>query len=88
MSILHPIWWISWGLSVLTVPSVLVQKSGKPAAALIWILALFILPPVVLPSWWFIGRTYLKVRRKRRRHAGSNFEQRLLERREQTSTPA
>ncbi|MBN1293994.1 MAG: cardiolipin synthase [Candidatus Latescibacteria bacterium] len=81
------IWWISWGLSVCTVPSVLVQRAGRPSTALSWILALFVFPPVVLPAWWLVGRTHLKVRRRRRRLFKSIFEEKLKEKQRGTEDP-
>jgi cardiolipin synthase len=59
------------------VPSVLVQRAGRPQTALSWILALFMVPPLALLSWWLIGRTHLAVKRRGRRRAESRFDDRL-----------
>ena len=37
-------WSVSWFGALLTVPSVLLQRAGRPLAALSWLLALFALP--------------------------------------------
>jgi cardiolipin synthase len=73
-TLVHIIWWGTWFLSLLTVPSVLVQRAARPAGALSWILLLFFLPPIALPIWWLIGHTHLKVKSKRRRRAKSVLE--------------
>ncbi|MEM1034427.1 MAG: cardiolipin synthase [Myxococcota bacterium] len=68
-------WWvvIDWStaaLALLSVPSVLVQRRGRPMAAVSWILALVTLPIGGLLLWWLIGRRHLRrpSRRKRRAH--------------------
>ena len=74
-------------MAACTVPSVLVQRAGRPSAALSWILALFVVPPVVLPGWWLVGRTHLEVRRRRRRLSKSIFEEKLKEKQKETAEP-
>ncbi|MGD8873829.1 MAG: cardiolipin synthase, partial [Gammaproteobacteria bacterium] len=54
---------------LLTVPSVLLQKAGRPAAALSWLLALFALPALALVAWWLFGRTHLRRKKWHRRRA-------------------
>lgn len=53
-------------VALLTVPSVLLRRRGRPAAALSWLLALFALPGFGALAWWAFGRTHLE-RKKRRR---------------------
>ncbi len=53
-------------MALLTVPSVLLRRRGRPAAALSWLLALFALPGLGVLAWWAFGRTHLE-RKKRRR---------------------
>lgn len=60
-------------LTVLTVPSVLLQRQGRPNAALSWLFALFALPYLAIPAWWFAGRTHLGRRKARRKHAARRF---------------
>ncbi len=62
-------WSVSWFGALLTVPSVLLQRAGRPLAALSWLLALFALPAPALLAWWLIGRTHLERKRRRRRRA-------------------
>jgi cardiolipin synthase A/B len=64
-------------LAILTAPSVLLQRQGRPTAALSWLLAIFALPYVALPAWWLIGRTHLSLRKRRRRHATARFTREL-----------
>ena len=54
-------------LALLTIPSVLIRRAGKPLAALSWILALVSLPVVGLLLWWLLGRTHLERHTRRRR---------------------
>ena len=77
-------WWvvIDWGtalLAALSVPSVLVQRRGRPMAAVSWILALVSLPIVGLVLWWLIGRNHLERRRRRKRTAHETLVPRLEE---------
>lgn len=53
-------------LAVLSIPSVLVQRAGRPMAALSWILALIAMPPIGLLLWWALGRRHLKRQRRKR----------------------
>lgn len=59
----------SWGgrlLGVLVLPSVLLQRSTRPMATLVWILSLLFIPYVGVIAWWLVGRDTIK--RRRRRH--------------------
>jgi cardiolipin synthase len=69
--------WITLALAVLSIPSVLMRRRGRPAAALAWILCLVSLPPLGLLLWWLLGRTHLERRRRRRRTARAAIGQRL-----------
>lgn len=53
-------------LALATVPSVLLRRRGRPAAALSWLLALFALPLFGVLAWWAFGRTHLERKRRRR----------------------
>lgn len=55
--------------ALLTVPSVLLRRRGRPTAALSWLLVLFAFPAVGTIAWWAIGRT--RIERKLRAHASS-----------------
>ncbi len=85
-------WLLAWSMALLTVPSVLIQRRGRPTAALAWLFALFAVPPFALLAWWLLGRTHLARRRSRRRRATSALAARLAEARrgaelEPTPTP-
>ena len=55
-------------LALATIPSVLVRRSGRPLAALSWILALLAVPFGGVIVWWLLGRTHLqRPARKRKR---------------------
>ncbi|MEM9697137.1 MAG: PLDc N-terminal domain-containing protein, partial [Myxococcota bacterium] len=62
--------WIDLGaqlLAIVSVPSVILQRRGRPMAALSWILCLLSFPALGLFLWWLIGRNHL-ARPRRRRH--------------------
>ncbi len=64
-------WWtaVTWTGKIIGaafIPSVLLQRGTRPAAALTWILCLLTLPFVGAFLWWVMGRNHVK-RRKRRR---------------------
>ncbi|MBM4362155.1 MAG: cardiolipin synthase [Deltaproteobacteria bacterium] len=72
----YPGWWsllmlASQLLALATAPSVLLQRQGRPRAALSWLLALFALPALGVFFWWAFGRTSF-TRRRRLRRAGSS----------------
>ena len=60
---------LSWVAAVATIPSVLLQRQGRPNAALAWLFALFAMPPVALLAWWLFGHSHLERKRRRRRRA-------------------
>jgi cardiolipin synthase len=53
-------------IALLTIPSVLLRRRGRPSAALSWLLALFALPLLGVLAWWAFGRTHLERKRRRR----------------------
>jgi len=65
-------WWLSllgfgYLLAVASVPSVLLQRRGRPHSAVSWLLILFALPGFGLFLWWVIGRKHLDRQRRKRR---------------------
>lgn len=73
------IWWLSWGLSLVTVPNVLVLRAARPQSAMSWMLFLFFVPPLALPAWWLFGHTHLKIKRKIRQRSQLDFRWTLQE---------
>ncbi len=73
-------------LGLLSVPSVLLQRRGRPTAALVWIMALLSMPYVGLILWWLIGRRHLARRRARHLRASTTVSQ-LLEARALLAPP-
>jgi cardiolipin synthase len=76
------LWVLAWVGAVLTVPSVLQQRAGRPVAALSWLLALFALPAVALVAWWLFGRTHLRRKRRHRRWASESIARSLAQTRQ------
>ncbi len=68
---------LSWCGALLTAPSVLLQRAGRPAAALSWLFALFALPALAVTAWWLIGRTHLRRKSRRRRSAEQRMNRSL-----------
>ena len=75
--------WIELGLlffevlAVLSIPSVLVQRAGRPLAALSWILAMVAVPGIGLFLWWAFGRRHLKRQRRRRQASAQRMTERF-----------
>ncbi len=67
-------------LGLLSVPSVLLQRRGRPTAALVWIMALVAMPYIGLLMWWLIGRRHLARRRAQHHAASAAVSARLKER--------
>lgn len=55
----------------LSLPSVVIERRGRPLAALGWILVLVAVPPIGVIAWWAIGHDYLE-RKKLGRRLSSN----------------
>jgi cardiolipin synthase len=69
-------WWllllaVSYLVGVASVPSVLLQRRGKPHSAVSWLLVLFALPWFGIFLWWAIGRKHLERHRRRFRKAAA-----------------
>lgn len=60
-------------VALLSVPSVLLRRRGRPTAAIAWLLALFALPALGSITWWAIGRTRIERRLRRRRLTRRGF---------------
>ncbi len=73
------IWSLSWLAALLTAPSVLLQRAGRPTAALSWLLVLFALPGVAVVAWWLFGRVHLRRKKRQRRRASQASTASLLE---------
>lgn len=52
--------------ALLSVPSVLLRRRGRPTSALAWLLALLALPAIGSVAWWAIGRTRMERRLRQR----------------------
>lgn len=77
--------WTSLGLTgdvlaLLSIPSVLLAKRGRPQAALVWILVMMAMPYLGILAWWLIGRRYLVRPRRRHMAAAVQIAQGLSER--------
>ena len=80
-----PNWWevlvvLAEGLALLTIPSVLLQRRGRPQAAITWVLVLFLLPYLGLFLWWVLGRKHLERRRRKKRRTATRLAARLSDR--------
>lgn len=60
-------------LALATIPSVLLQRRGRPLAALSWVLAVVSIPILGVGAWWLLGRTHLQRLRRRRQESGLVF---------------
>lgn len=60
-------------LALLSLPSVLRQHHGRPAATMSWLLALFAVPWVGVVCWWLLGRNHLERRKRQRRSSHEAF---------------
>ena len=80
-------WTIAYILAFVSVPSVLIQRSGRPQAALAWVLVLFLLPIIGLVLWWSMGRMHLVRKRHKRRLANSEHLRLLADLHEDIPAP-
>jgi cardiolipin synthase A/B len=74
--------WIDWGCfaaALVSVPSVLIRRRGRPMSAVSWILGMLSLPFVGLVLWWLIGRSHLERRKRRKQHAHERMQRRLAD---------
>lgn len=74
-------------LALMSLPSVLKQHYGRPAATMSWLLALFALPWIGVVSWWLFGRNHLARRKRQRRSSHETFSA-AIERPGGTAGPA
>lgn len=64
-------------LALISIPSVLLQRRGRPLPSLTWLLVLLTVPVVGVIAWWGIGRNYLKRKRRRRHRTRAQLASRL-----------
>ena len=76
---------VTFVLAVLSIPSVLVRRRGRPQAALSWVLAMLAVPVLGLLLWWAMGRTHLERKRRKRRRSASKVSKKLSQVVEKTS---
>lgn len=77
---------VTFALALISIPSVLMQRRGRPQSALSWVLVLFSLPIVGLFLWWAVGRRHLSRKRRRRRLATGRRTERLTNLRDELPT--
>lgn len=73
--------------ALVSVPSVLLQRQGRPQAAMGWLLVLLFLPGLGVLLWWAIGRRHLLRRRIRRRMATVERSGRLANLQDELPSP-
>jgi cardiolipin synthase len=75
------LWTVLWLfadlLAVATIPSVLINRKGRPLAALTWLFAIMALPVIGVLAWWAIGRQRLQRIRRRWAHAKGRMDRQL-----------
>lgn len=64
-------------LALLSIPVVLLQRRGRPAAALGWILGMATLPIPTLLFWWIVGFEHLRSKKDERRLVSMNSFRKL-----------
>lgn len=64
-------------LALVSVPSVLLERRGRPTSAAVWLLLFLFVPFVGVFLWWSLGRLYMQRRRRRRRRAKADVVGRL-----------
>jgi cardiolipin synthase len=96
IALLHGQWEPGWFISLvagsqllalLTLPSVLLRRQGRPRAALSWLLAMFALPALGVIAWWAFGRTHIARRRRKRFEAARAFAKRYGQAHTELGTP-
>jgi cardiolipin synthase A/B len=68
---------VAFVLALLSIPSVVMKRRGRPQSALTWVLILLTVPILGLFLWWAIGRTHLARKRKKKRKAAKFVSQKL-----------
>ncbi|RLB46091.1 MAG: cardiolipin synthase, partial [Deltaproteobacteria bacterium] len=68
------VWWLwidlaATVLALISIPSVLVMRRGRPLAAMSWILCLVSIPVLGILLWWMLGRRHMERKRRRKRKA-------------------
>ncbi len=85
-------WWsllaIEMLLVAISIPSVLLKRSGKPQAAISWVMILILLPFVGFFFWWAIGRRHLVRRQRKRRRTAATMAERIDHLQSNLPTPA
>jgi cardiolipin synthase A/B len=74
-------------VALLTVPSVLLQRQGRPRAALAWLLMMFAVPAIGVVGWWLFGRMSMERKRQRRAERAREFAERHGMPHSETGTP-
>ncbi|MFB6262224.1 MAG: cardiolipin synthase [Bradymonadaceae bacterium] len=64
-------------LALVSAPSVLRRRRGRPVSALSWLLALFLVPYLGVAFWWMVGRERLKRKRRARQQSSEKFHESL-----------
>src|SRR5690606_11963688 len=83
-------WWIDLVATVLalvSIPSVLMRRRGRPLSATSWILAMMAVPLLGLFLWWLFGRRHLERRRRKKRRAHQAMVQQFESLRESLAVP-
>ena len=78
---------LSQVLALLTIPSVLLQRQGRPRAALSWLLMMFAVPTIGVVGWWAFGRTNMVRKRRRRAESAREFVERYGPPHSEVGTP-
>ena len=89
----HLNWWtvlaaVFFVLAMLSLPSVLLKRQGRPQSALSWVLILFLLPVVGLFLWWAVGRQHLRRQRRKRQKSTQEVSEQLTEAQVALPTPS
>ena len=62
-------------IALLSAPSVLLRRRGRPTAAVAWLFALFAIPGGGVFFWWLFGRTRIERKRRKRVQKKRSFQQ-------------
>jgi cardiolipin synthase len=75
-------------VALLTIPSVLLRRRGRPLAALSWLLAILAIPVLGVAAWWLLGRTHLHRLKRKKRKSDANLSARSTARLARQVSPA